>query len=118
MAETLGILLISGGHERAHYAWVIAAGAAAVGRHVVLFATNQGCRALLAEPDPEPDLPGGVASAAELREAAAELGVVMLACDAGLRMAGIRPERLLPVAVLAGMPAFLSAVGSGQIVTL
>ena len=40
----LGILLISGGHERAHYALVLATGAAAVGRDVVLFATNAGCR--------------------------------------------------------------------------
>jgi len=37
---TLGILLLSGGHERAHYAFVLATGAAAVGRAVVLFATG------------------------------------------------------------------------------
>ena len=47
MAEPLGILLISGGHERAHYAFVLAAGAAAMGRRVCVFATNAGCHALL-----------------------------------------------------------------------
>jgi len=40
----LGILLLDGGHERAHYALVMASGAAALGREVVLFATNGGCR--------------------------------------------------------------------------
>ena len=38
----LGILLISGTHERAHYALVLATGAAATGREAVLFATNEG----------------------------------------------------------------------------
>ena len=45
----LGILLLDGGHERAHYALVMASGAAALGRDVVLFATNGGCRLLLAD---------------------------------------------------------------------
>jgi peroxiredoxin family protein len=45
----LGILLLSGSHERAHYAFVLASGAAALGRDVVLFATNHGCHALLAD---------------------------------------------------------------------
>ena len=118
MPRTLGILLISGGHERAHYAWVMAAAAAAIGRPVVLFATNEGCRALLAETDPEPPLPGGVANAAALRDAAVELGVVLLACDAGLRLAGIEPGRLLVGVSVAGVPSFLSAIADGQIVTL
>ena len=42
-AEPLGILLLSGAHDRAHYAFVLASGAAALGRQVVLFATNAGC---------------------------------------------------------------------------
>ena len=46
-AATLGILLLSGTHDRAHYAFMVAAAAAALGRRVVLFATNAGCRALL-----------------------------------------------------------------------
>ncbi|HEY1413907.1 MAG TPA: hypothetical protein VGF36_17305, partial [Rhodopila sp.] len=42
----LGVLLLSGAHDRAHYAFVVASGAAALGRTVILFATNQGCQAL------------------------------------------------------------------------
>ena len=48
-SDRLGLLLMSGTHERAHYAFVLATGAAAIGRGVVLFATNDGCRALLAD---------------------------------------------------------------------
>ena len=122
MADTLGVLLISGGHERAHYAFVLAAGAAAVGRAVVLFATNEGCRALLRDPAPDPRdaavQAAGVAGFEELRGAAAELGVRLLACDAGLRMAGLDPAALLPGVEVAGVPTFLSAVRGGQVLTL
>ena len=45
-SDPFAILLISGAHERAHCAFVLATGAAALGRKVVLFATNAGCRAL------------------------------------------------------------------------
>ena len=44
--QALGVLLISGSHDRAHYAFVVASGAAALGREVIVFATNQGCQAL------------------------------------------------------------------------
>ena len=127
MAETLGILLISGEPERAHYAWLMAAAAAAVGRRVVLFATNEGCRALLAHaPDAaardsataDPAWPTGVATSGTLRDAAIELGVELLACDAGLRLAHIEPGQLLARVTVAGVPAFLSAASGGQIVTL
>ena len=47
--ERFGVLLLSGDHARAHYAFVLATGAAALGRAVTLFATNEGCRALLAD---------------------------------------------------------------------
>ena len=48
-SEPLGILLLSGAHDRAHYAFVLASGAAALGRQVVLFATNAGCHALFTD---------------------------------------------------------------------
>ena len=124
-AEPLGILLISGTHERAHYAFVLAAGAAAIGRPVTLFATNAGCRALLrdwsglenAARDPEIRATG-VAGLDELRDAARELGVKLLACDAGLHLAHLDPAALLPTAEIAGVPTFLTAVNGGQIITL
>jgi len=125
MAEPLGILLISGGHERAHYAFVLAAGAAAIGRRVCVFATNAGCLALAEDwsglADAARDLAvraTGVAGLDELREAAAELGVQMLACDAGLRMAGLEPSLLRRGVEVAGVPTFLSATAGGQIITL
>ena len=78
----LAILLLSGTHERAHYAFVLAAGAAALGRRVTLFATNGGARALLADWSSLADAgrdaairARGVAGLDELREAARELGV-------------------------------------------
>ncbi len=124
-SEPLGILLISGGHERAHYAFVMAAGAAAIGRAVTLFATNAGCRALLRDwcsPDDAARDAAvqarGVAGLDELRTAALELGVRLLACDAGLRMAGLEPAALHPAVEVAGVPSFLAACGPGGIVTL
>lgn len=125
MAEPLGILLISGGHERAHYAFVLAAGAAAMGRRVCVFATNAGCHAVLRDwsglGDAARDAAvraAGVAGLDELRDAAAELGVALLACEAGLLMAGLEGAPLWRGVEVAGVPAFLSATAGGQIVTL
>jgi peroxiredoxin family protein len=124
-SEPLGILLISGTHDRAHYAFVMASGAAALGRDVVLFATNAGCKALLKDWSGLDDAArdariqqAGVAGLAELREAALELNVRTIACEAGLRAEDIDPAGLLPTTEIAGVATFLSAVGSGQIVTL
>ncbi len=123
--EPLGILLLSGTFERAHYAFMLAAGAGAIGRRVVLFATNAGCRALCTDWS---DLDGadqdatvqarGVAGLDTLRDAATELGAVLLACDSGLLIAGIDPAALLPGVEVSGIPAFLSHVGAGQVLSL
>jgi peroxiredoxin family protein len=124
-SEPLGILLLSGTHERAHYAFVLAAGAAALGRKVVLFASNAGCHALL---DDWRGLAGaegeelaaarGVAGLAELRQAARELEVRLIACEAGLRLAGLDAAALLAGVEVAGVATFLAAVGNGQIISL
>ncbi len=121
----LGILLISGTHERAHYAYSLAAAAAAVGRTVLLFATNDGCRALLEDwsglADSGRDAgvrARGVAGLGELRDAAVSLGVRRLACDAGLRLAAIDPAALSPDVETVGITTFLEALGSGQVITL
>jgi peroxiredoxin family protein len=123
--EPLGILLISAGHERAHYAFMMAVGAAAIGRPVVLFATNEGCRALASDwrciagaGRDAVVMAAGVAGMDELREAAASLGVVLMACDSGLRMAAMTGEALLPGAEVAGISSFLSAVSGGAFITL
>lgn len=119
---TLGILLLSGGHERAHYAFVLATGAAAIGREVVLFATNAGCLALTGALDGDPRealaADRGVAGLAELRAAARELGVRLIACETGLRMTDIDAAALAPGVEVSGVVTFLSAVGAGSIVSL
>ena len=124
MSDRFGVLLLSGTHDRAHYAFVLATGAAALGRDVTLFATNAGCRALMTEwralDDAERDaavVARGVAGIDVLREAAAELGIRMIACEAGLRAEALDPASLLPGVTVAGVATFLAAVGGGQIVT-
>jgi peroxiredoxin family protein len=108
--QPLSVLLISGSHDRAHYAFVIAAGAAALGRRVQLFATNGGCHALMRDwsgleaAGRDAVLRGrGVGGLAELRDACVELGVALLVCEAGLRAEAIDAPGLM---------------AGGQIVTL
>jgi uncharacterized protein len=125
MGETrLGVLLLSGSHDRAHYAFVLATGAAALGRAVTLFATNAGCHALMTDwhalDDARRDATiqaRGVAGLDVLREAAVDLSVRLIACEAGLRAEALDPASLLPSVEVAGVATFLEAVGQGQIVT-
>jgi len=123
--EPLAILLESGTHARAHYAFVLATGAAALGRRVVIFATNRGCHALLADwhglEDAARDrriAARGVAGLDTLREAAIELGVTMMACEAGLRAEALEAAPLLPGVRIAGVASFLAEAGGGQILAL
>lgn len=124
-AAPLGILLASGSHNAAHAAFVLAAGAAAMGRRVVVFATNAGCRAMLADPGGLDDAgrearvaAAGVATLAALRDSAAELGIRLIACPAGLRAEGLDGIPLAPGVEIGGVASFLGAVGQGQIVGL
>jgi uncharacterized protein len=123
-APLLGILLRSGGHDAAHYALVAATGAAAIGREVVFFATNGGCRLLLRDTpllaDPREALLAqqGVATLAILLEAARELGIRPIACEAGLRAEAIPPAALAEDVRVAGIVTFLNEVGGGQILSL
>jgi peroxiredoxin family protein len=124
-SEPLGILLLSGSHDRAHYTFVLASGAAALGRTVVLFATNAGCHGLFADWSGLTDAArdervraSGVAGLDELREACRELGVRMIACEAGLRAEGLDATPLLAGVEVAGVATFLAAVGAGQIIAI
>ena len=60
----------------------------------------------------------GVAGLDELREASREMGVRLIACEAGLRAEGLDAARLMPGVEVAGVATFLSAVGAGQIVAI
>jgi peroxiredoxin family protein len=124
MPERLGVLLLSGSHDRAHYAFVIATAAAALGREVTLFATNAGCRALLVDwhglDDPARDArvqSRGVVGFDVLREAAVELSIRLIACEAGLLAEAIDAAGLMDGVEVAGVATFLEAVGASQIVT-
>ena len=124
-SDRLGVLLMSGSHDRAHYAFVAASGAAALGREVVMFATNAGCHALFSDWSDLADAgrderiqAAGVAGLDTLREACIEMEVRLIACEAGLRAEGLDPSRLLPQAEVAGIATFLGAVAGGQIVTI
>ena len=121
----LGILLMSGSHARAHYAFVVASGAAALGRAVILFATNQGCLALCQDWSGLSDAARdariqarGVAGLDTLRDACAEMDVRMIACDAGLRAEALDASQLLGNVEVAGIATFLTSVGAGQIITI
>lgn len=124
-SEPLGVLLLSGAHDRAHYAFVVASGAAALGRRVALFATNGGCHALCRDwsglTDTGRDAVAqarGVAGLDTLRDACIEMEVRMIACEAGLRAEALDPGLLLPSVEVAGIATFLVAVGPGQVITI
>ena len=121
----LGILLLSGTHDRAHYAFVLASGAAALGRDVVVFATNAGCHALFTDWSGLDDAArderlraAGVAGLEELRAATVEMGARLIACEAGLRAEGLDRARLMQGVEVAGVATFLGAVRTGQIVSI
>ncbi len=124
-SEPLGILLLSGAHDRAHYAFVLATGAAAIGRRVVLFATNRGCHAVLrdwsglGEAERDASITArGVAGLDTLREAAVELGIRLIACEAGLRAETLDEAALMPEVTVAGIATFLSETAGGQVVAI
>jgi peroxiredoxin family protein len=119
------VLLLSGAHDRAHYAFVVASGAAALGRPVVLFATNAGCHALCTDWSGLTDAArdarirqNGVAGLDELREACLEMQVRLIACEAGLRAEGLDSAHLLAGVEVAGIATFLGSIGAGQIITI
>jgi uncharacterized protein len=122
--EPFGVLLTSGSHARAHAAFMFATGAAAIGRVVIMFATGQGCRALLTDWSSVSDAgrdaairARGVAGLGELREQALALDVKLIVCETGLRSENLPRAGLLPECEVAGIPTFLEGVGAGQILS-
>lgn len=123
--QPLAILLLSGTHERAHYAFALAAGAAALGRPTLIFATSGGCQALaadwsgLAEAGRDAALQArGLAGLETLREACQELGVTLLACAAGLQMEALPAASLLPGVRVSGIAEFLAESAGAQTLSL
>ncbi len=124
-SDPLGVLLLSGAHDRVHYAFVLASGAAAIGREVIMFASNRGCLGFCTDWSALDDSgrdarvrQAGVVGLEELRALTREIGVRLIACESGLRAENIDPALLLPDVEIAGIVTFLSAVGGGQIVSI
>jgi peroxiredoxin family protein len=113
-SEPLGIILLSGSHDRAQFAFSLAAAAAALGRPVILFASNQGIRALLKDWRTQENAHGD----ATLRAASLELGVRLFACETALQAAAIGEEDLLPEAEITGLASFLHETGTGQLISI
>jgi uncharacterized protein len=127
---TLGVLLISGAHDRAHAAFSLAAAAAALDRSVVLFATGAGLAALYDDWSGVSEVGrdvvlrrAGVHGLGELRMAAREAGVRMIACETALVSArALQAEpaapRLWEGVERGGLADFLSAVGEGAVTAI
>ena len=116
---------MSGAHDRALTAFSFAAAAAALGRKVVLFATNQGCRALMEDWSRLDDVgrdaiirARGVTGFGDMREAARDIGVRLLVCETGLKSEALDRAPLMYGVTVAGIATFLEAVGAGQIVSV
>ena len=113
--DKLSIIVFAGAYDKVHYALVMAAAAAAIGRPVTLFFTMGACRALKS-----PDANGeaawrsmpmsegggnggdkddsyaemGVATFEELLDSCVQFGVTFMVCEMGLRAMGLEGEPL------------------------
>jgi len=121
----LGILLVDGSFDRAHYALIMAAGALAVGRPVVLFCGSFGVRALardwsgLTGSDADAAyVARGVAGFDTLRDVVVEFGGELMVCESGLRLAALAADDLCAGVAIAGVPSFLNRTKGCQIITL
>lgn len=123
--RVMGIILADRSFERAHHAFVLAAGALALGRDVVLFAGGLSVEALRQDWS---GLEGaaldirfqerGIAGFETLRSAIFELGGEVLACEAGMRAAGLTVEDLCVGARICGVTSFLERTADAQILSL
>lgn len=122
----LGILLLDKHYERVHYGLMMAAAALACSRKVVVFATNHAIHGLCkqweglegANVEDKKIRANGVGGLVELREAIIEMGGELLACEAGLKIAAISPDRLLPEVKISGIVTFLDKTRSSQLICL
>jgi predicted peroxiredoxin len=121
---TFGIVLVAGDHARAHAAMLVAAGAAALGRTVIMFATGLGVRGLASDWSglegavADRDLVArGLPGLADLRDACRDLGVALWACPSGLAAAGIDSTALAEGVLERGLSSFLEATREGQLIS-
>ncbi|QDH17796.1 hypothetical protein [Swingsia samuiensis] len=125
MEKHLFLSLSDDSWQRAHYAFVVAAGALSIGRSVTLFAGGQSVKALAKDwsglsgyiPDAELALKK-VAGFKELRDAVIDLGGELMACQAGVAMTDLLPEMLEREVSIRGVVTFLEKSQNHQIFSL
>ena len=135
--QGLGLIVFSGDFSRVHYALVMAGAAAATNKHVTVFFTMEGSRALVDnDADGNPGWQGlegpkgmtpkqvdkeygekGIARFDELLEACGELGVSFMVCEMGLRALDLEqtPLRQNVKILKGGVVSFLAAAKDCQI---
>ncbi|MFT8611529.1 MAG: hypothetical protein ABF727_02690 [Gluconobacter oxydans] len=125
MTQPMFLTLADDSWQRAHYALVVAAGGLSLGRDVTIFAG--GCSVLALTPDwkglegviADSELEArGIAGFGELREAVLDLGATVMACEAGLRMAGLSEKDLLDGVTVRGIVSFLELAGDNPVLAL
>lgn len=123
-APGLGIVLTQDGYDAAHAAFLLATGAAVLGRSVNLFAIGTGTLALarhwsgLVGADQDaPRQARGAPALEELREAAVALGVRLSVCPSGLLVTALTEAELMPGATVGSLPSFLEATRSAQLIS-
>ncbi len=127
--KRLSLVVASPSFEKAHYAFVMATGAAAVGVDVTMFFTMGACPAILKDPDwrtlpsEKPDMTAtkrdraftanGVAGMDELIDSAVELGITFMICEMGLRAEALENAQLRDglVAERTGVVTFFNDAG-------
>ena len=108
--DKLSLVVASPQFEKVHYAFVMAAGAAALGTPVTMFFTMAACNAILDKegwqtlPSEKPDTTAkernedfaakGVATMDELIDSCSELGVKFIVCEMGLWVEGLEDRKL------------------------
>ena len=122
MKAPMFLTLADDSWQRAHYAFVVAAGGLSLGREVTIFA---GGRSVLALTSDWEGLQGiiadheleacGIVGFGELREAVLDLGALVMACEAGLKMAGVCAEDLLGGVKVRGIVSFLELAGDNPV---
>lgn len=125
MKAPMFLTLADNSWQRAHYAFVVAAGGLSLGRDVMIFAGGksvlaltagwQGLEGVIADSELEAC---GVAGFGELRGAVLDLGATIMACEAGLRMAGLSTEDLVDGVTVRGIVTFLELAGDNPVLAL
>lgn len=113
----LKIVLLTPNAERFRGALTLAAAQAALGAEVAIFCQLEAA-GLLKHPPAAPNDAAhqnhGLPPLSELMEDAAELGVLIVACQSGMELCGMKVEDLPTGTIIGGPVSFLQSVGDGD----